>query len=63
MLQFPFPPDPEIPPPGPLYSVAALGLLVGLLLLILPKPWTHRIFRGVWPFARIDRWIRENLKP
>jgi len=72
VLQFPYPvPDPaDLPLPSTaqqfLAYIAMLLLLFGLVLWLLPAPFSRRILRiilsGVWPFTVADRWIRAHLE-
>ena len=72
MFQFPYPvPDPPgLPPPSTaeefFAAIATLFLIFGLVLLLLPAPFSRRILRmifgGVWPFTVADRWIRAHLE-
>ena len=56
MLQFPgpFPPNTEIPPPGPIDQlfvfIIVYLLALGAVCLCLPRPWLVAILRVAFPF-------------
>jgi len=72
VFQFPYPvPDPaDLPPPSTpqqfFAAIAMVLLLFGLVLWLLPAPFSRRILHiilsGVWPFTVADRWIRAHLE-
>ena len=65
-LPGPFPPGTEIPPLGPFESlfsfIVGYLLILGVILLCLPRPWFVWCFRTLFPFMpeRLEDFDDEN---